>query len=318
MPKFAANLSMLFTEKPFLDRFQAAVEAGFTGLEYLFPYDYSPAEIKQRLDDHGLSQVLHNLPAGDWGAGDRGVGCNPYRVGEFRAGVEKAIEYATALGCKQVNCLAGIQPKDVSDEQARQTLVDNLRFAADKLKAAGILLLAEPINTRDIPGFFLNGTEQALAIFDEVGSDNLKLQYDIYHMQIMEGDLALTLEKHLARIAHVQLADSPGRHEPGTGEINYPFLFDHLDRLGYDGWIGCEYKPRTTTLRKPGLVGQRAKPYDKPSRRREQMSSKIGFIGLGLMGAPMAGHLLDAGYTMITYVKRGVLNEDWRPGAVRR
>ncbi|NIC05502.1 hydroxypyruvate isomerase [Billgrantia bachuensis] len=247
MPKFAANLSMLFTEEDFLDRFKAAAEAGFKGVEYLFPYDYTAVELKALLDEHGLTQVLHNLPAGDWGAGERGIACHPDRVEEFRAGVVKAIDYATVLGCKQVNCLAGIQPQGVSLEQARRTLVDNLRFAADKLEAAGILLLAEPINTRDIPGFFLNRTEQALAIFDEVGSDNLKLQYDIYHMQIMEGDLAPTIEKHLGRIAHVQLADNPGRHEPGTGEINYPFLFAHLDRLGYDGWIGCEYKPATTT-----------------------------------------------------------------------
>ncbi|MCE8010617.1 hydroxypyruvate isomerase [Billgrantia desiderata] len=256
MPKFAANLSMLFTEEDFLDRFQAAAEAGFKGVEYLFPYDYSAVELKARLDEHGLTQVLHNLPAGDWGAGERGIACHPDRVEEFRAGVEKAIDYATVLGCKQVNCLAGIQPQGVSLEQARRTLVENLRYAAEKLEAAGILLLAEPINTRDIPGFFLNRTEQALAIFDEVGSPNLKLQYDIYHMQIMEGDLAPTIEKHLARIAHVQLADNPGRHEPGTGEIHYPFLFAYLDRLGYDGWIGCEYKPKTTTREGLGWLDQ--------------------------------------------------------------
>lgn len=256
MPKFAANLSMLFTEEDFLDRFKAAAEAGFKGVEYLFPYDYSAVELKARLDEHGLTQVLHNLPAGDWGAGERGIACHPDRVEEFRAGVEKAIDYATVLGCKQVNCLAGIQPQGVSLEQARRTLVENLRYAAEKLEAAGILLLAEPINTRDIPGFFLNRTEQALAIFDEVGSNNLKLQYDIYHMQIMEGDLAPTIEKHLSRIAHVQLADNPGRHEPGTGEIHYPFLFAHLERLGYDGWIGCEYKPKTTTREGLGWLDQ--------------------------------------------------------------
>ncbi|WP_136253324.1 hydroxypyruvate isomerase [Onishia niordana] len=247
MAKFAANLSMLFTEVDFLDRFQAAAAAGFKGVEYLFPYDFEAAEIKRRLDDNGLTQVLFNLPAGDWGGGERGIACHPDRVEEFREGVERAIEYARVLGNTQVNCLAGIQPEGVSDHQARQTLVDNLRFAADKLEAAGILLIAEPINTRDIPGFFLNRTTQALALFDEVGSRNLKLQYDIYHMQIMEGDLAPTIEKHLDRIAHVQLADNPGRHEPGTGEINYPFLFAHLDRLGYAGWIGCEYKPQAGT-----------------------------------------------------------------------
>ncbi|QEA38421.1 hydroxypyruvate isomerase [Pistricoccus aurantiacus] len=247
MPKFAANLSMLFTEVDFLDRFKAAADAGFEGVEYLFPYDFEAAEIKKRLDDNKLTQVLHNLPAGDWGAGERGIACHPGRVDEFREGVDKAIEYATILGCRQVNCLTGIKPDSVSDEEAHKTVVENLRFAADKLKQAGILLVAEPVNTRDIPGFFLNRTEQAIALFDEVGSDNLKLQYDIYHMQIMEGNLAPTIEKHFERIAHVQLADNPGRHEPGTGEINYPFLFDHLDRLGYEGWIGCEYKPKTET-----------------------------------------------------------------------
>jgi hydroxypyruvate isomerase len=247
MPKFAANLSMLFTEAAFLDRFAAASDAGFTGVEYLFPYDYAPTEIKARLDEHGLAQVLFNLPAGDWGAGERGIACHPDRVTEFREGVDLAIDYATVLGCAQVNCLAGIKPEGVGDDAARETLIENLGFAAERLEAAGIRLLAEPINTRDIPGFFLTRTEQALAIFDTVGSRNLKLQYDLYHMQVMEGDLARTLERHLDRIAHVQIADNPGRHEPGTGEIHYPFLFAHLDRLGYTGWVGCEYKPATTT-----------------------------------------------------------------------
>jgi hydroxypyruvate isomerase len=247
MPKFAANLSMLFTEVEFLDRFAAAARAGFQGVEYLFPYDYPAETLKARLDDNGMTQVLFNLPAGDWAAGERGIACHPERVEEFREGVERAIAYARVLGNTQVNCLAGIKPQGVSDDEARQTLIENLRFAAGKLADAGILLIAEPINTRDIPGFFLNRTEQALAIFDEVGSDNLKLQYDIYHMQIMEGDLAPTIEKHLARIAHVQIADNPGRHEPGSGEIHYPFLFAHLDRLGYRGWVGAEYKPAATT-----------------------------------------------------------------------
>ncbi|MBB3329394.1 hydroxypyruvate isomerase [Halomonas campaniensis] len=247
MPKFAANLSMLFTEVEFLDRFAAAARAGFQGVEYLFPYDYPAEEIKRRLDGNGLTQVLFNLPAGDWAAGERGIACHPDRVEEFRDGVERAIAYARVLGNTQVNCLAGIKPQGVSDDEARRTLIENLRFAAKKLADAGILLIAEPINTRDIPGFFLNRTEQALAIFDEVASDNLRLQYDIYHMQIMEGDLAPTIEKHLARIAHIQIADNPGRHEPGTGEIHYPFLFAHLDRVGYRGWVGAEYKPAGRT-----------------------------------------------------------------------
>jgi hydroxypyruvate isomerase len=248
MPKFAANLTMLFNELEFLARFEAAAKAGFRGVEYLFPYPFPKERLAEELSKHQLVQVLHNLPAGDWAAGERGIAVDPSRVGEFQEGVGKAIEYATALGCKQVNCLAGITPKDVSPEQARKTFVDNLKFAAPKLGAANIKLLIEPINTRDIPGFFLSGTKQALALMDEVGSPNLLLQYDIYHMQIMEGDLAPTIQRNLARIAHLQLADNPGRNEPGTGEINYPFLFQFLDNLGYEGWIGCEYKPKTTTL----------------------------------------------------------------------
>ena len=247
MPRFAANLSMLFTELDFLDRFEAAAKAGFKGVEYLFPYPWSADELVERLQAHGLTQVLHNLPAGDWDAGERGIACHPDRVQEFREGVDRALEYAGALGCSQLNCLAGIRPDRVSEAEARATLVDNLRFAADRLGQEGLKLLAEPINTRDIPGFFLCHTAQALEIFDEVGAGNLYLQYDAYHMQIMEGDLAPTIERHLARIAHVQVADSPGRHEPGSGEINYPFLFDWLDRLGYAGWIGCEYKPAAGT-----------------------------------------------------------------------
>lgn len=191
--------------------------------------------------------MLHNLPAGDWGKGERGIACHPDRVAEFQEGVGKAIDYAKTLGCQQVNCLAGIAPQGVAPEKVRQTFIDNLKFAAAELKKAGIKLLIEPINTIDIPGFYLNRTQQALDIIKEVGSDNLFLQYDIYHMQIMEGDLARTMEKNLRLIAHIQLADNPGRHEPGTGEINYPFLFSHLDRIGYAGWIGCEYKPAATT-----------------------------------------------------------------------
>jgi hydroxypyruvate isomerase len=247
MPKFAANLSMLFTELPFAERFGAAARAGFAGVEYLFPYAMEKEAIAALLREHGLTQVLFNLPAGNWDAGERGIACHPDRVDEFRVGVDKAIDYAKLLGNKQVNCLAGILPKGVAPSDAHRTLVENLKFAAAKLKDAGILLIAEPINTYDIPGFFLNRSGQAMALFDEVGSDNLKLQYDIYHMQRMEGELANTMQRLLPRIAHIQLADNPGRNEPGTGEINYAFLFGFLDRIGYDGWIGCEYKPKTTT-----------------------------------------------------------------------
>jgi hydroxypyruvate isomerase len=247
MPKFAANLTMLFNELDFTERFAAAAKAGFKGVEYLFPYAYRKEQLAEHLARHGLVQVLHNLPAGDWAKGERGIACLPDRTDEFRAGVRQAIDYATALGCRQVNCLAGIAPLSVTGEELRKTLVANLRFAATALGEAGIRLLVEPINTRDIPGFYLCRTAQALELIDEVGSENLFLQYDIYHMQIMEGDLARTLEASLPRIAHVQLADNPGRNEPGTGEINYPFLFRHLDRIGYRGWIGCEYKPRGAT-----------------------------------------------------------------------
>ena len=248
MPKFAANLTMLFNEVEFMDRFDAAAKAGFRGVEYLFPYANDKNQLADKLKTLKLTQVLHNLPAGDWGAGDRGHACQPVRVGEFQDGVGKAIEFATALGCQQANCLAGIAPKDAKPDQLRKTFVENLKFAAGKLKAAGIKLLIEPINTYDIPGFYLSRSAQALEIMDEVGSDNLFLQYDIYHMQRMEGELAANLKKHLARIRHIQLADNPARNEPGTGEINYPFLFKHIDQIGYDGWIGCEYKPATTTV----------------------------------------------------------------------
>jgi hydroxypyruvate isomerase len=247
MPKFAANLTMLFNELDFSDRFAAAAKAGFKGVEYLFPYAYRKEQLAELLARHGLVQVLHNLPAGDWAKGERGIACLPDRTDEFRAGVRQAIDYATALGCQQVNCLAGIAPPSVAAEELSETFVANLRFAATALGAAGIRLLVEPINTRDIPGFYLCRTAQALELIDKVGSENLFLQYDIYHMQIMEGDLVCTLEASLPRIAHVQLADNPGRNEPGTGEINYPFLLRHLDRIGYQGWIGCEYKPRGAT-----------------------------------------------------------------------
>ena len=247
MPRFAANLSMLFTEVDFLDRFAAAANAGFSGVEYLFPYDYPAEQIKAQLDANKLQQVLFNLPAGDWAKGERGIACDPSRVEEFRAGVDQAIAYAEVLGNTQINCLAGIRPQGHDCATVRQTFVDNLKYAASKLEAAGIRLVMEMINTRDIPGFYLNSTKQALEIREAVGSANLYLQYDIYHMQIMEGDLARTVESNLAVINHVQLADNPGRNEPGTGEINYRFLFEHLDRIGYQGWVGCEYKPKTTT-----------------------------------------------------------------------
>jgi hydroxypyruvate isomerase len=257
MPKFCANLTMLWNELDFTDRFAAAARAGFKGVEYLFPYDHDKNRLAEQLRQHRLTQVLHNLPAGNWAQGERGIACHPRRVAEFQDGVGKAIEYAQALGCKQVNCLAGIRPSQVDPGLARETYIRNLQFAAPLLHDAGIKLLIEPVNTRDIPGFFLNNSKQAFDIIKAVGSDNLFLQYDIYHAQVMEGDLARTIEANLALIPHMQLADNPGRNEPGTGEINYPFLFQHIDRIGYGGWIGCEYKPKTTTDAGLGWI----KPY---------------------------------------------------------
>lgn len=248
MPRFAANLTMLFTELPFLQRFEAAAKAGFKAVEYLFPYAFDKKELTAALRANGLQQVLHNLPAGAWEGGERGIACHPDRVGEFREGVGMAIDYATALGCPKLNCLLGKLPAGVSPDEARKVAVENLRFAARELQSAGIMLLIEPINHFDIPGFFLTRTDQALAIIDEVGSTNLLLQYDIYHAQRMEGELGATLQKNMARIGHIQLADNPGRGEPGTGEINYPWLFKHIDAIGYTGWIGCEYKPRGETV----------------------------------------------------------------------
>ena len=254
MPKFAANLTMLFNELDFLDRFQAAADAGFAGVEYLFPYAWPAAQLAEKLDQAGLVQVLHNLPAGDWAGGERGIACHPDRIGEFQEGVGRAIDYARTLGCKQLNCLAGIAPAGVPTATVHETFVANLRFAAARLKDAGIRLLVEPINTFDIPGFYLNRTEQAIALLDEVGADNLFVQYDIYHAQRMEGELGNTIARYLPRIAHMQLADNPGRNEPGTGEINFAWLLRHIDQLGYQGWIGCEYKPAAGTREGLGWI----------------------------------------------------------------
>ena len=247
MTRLAANLTMLFNEAEFLDRFGHAARAGFRGVEFLFPYAYRAEEIADRLDAWRLTLVLHNLPAGDWAGGERGIACHPGREAQFQEGVGVALDYARALGVTQLNCLAGIAPPGVAHDQEHATLVSNLRFAADALRREGIDLLIEPINTRDIPGFFLHGTRQALDIIAETGADNLFLQYDIYHMQRMEGELASTIKANLGQIRHIQLADNPGRGEPGTGEINYRYLLGMLDELGYGGWVGCEYKPRAAT-----------------------------------------------------------------------
>ena len=247
MPRFAANLTLLFNEQPFLERFAAARAAGFAGVEYLFPYAWPAEVLQQQLRSHGLTQVLFNLPPGDWDGGERGIACLPGREDEFRAGVEQAIVYAQALDCQQLKCLAGLCPEGLQ-ARAWDTLVANVRYAAQRLAEAGLRLLVEPINSRvDMPGFLLDTSNKGVQLLDQVGSDNVRLQYDLYHMQIMEGDLLRTLERLLPRIGHIQFADNPGRHEPGTGEINYPAIFAALDSLGYDGWVSAEYRPATST-----------------------------------------------------------------------
>jgi len=249
MPRLAANVSLMFPEVPFMERFAAAARAGFRYVEYQFPYGFgSAAEVAQRVRDAGVEVVLHNLPGGDAAKGDRGIACQPARVAEFREGVERAIEYAKAVSCPRLNALAGVAPADAALELLFETLVENLRFAAGKLAAAGLTLLTEPANRRTIPDFFLCGSRQGIEVIDAAGAPNLKLQYDIFHMQIVEGDLAKTIERLLPRIGHMQLADVPDRHEPGTGEINFDYLLAHIDRLGYQGWMGCEYIPKGDTV----------------------------------------------------------------------
>jgi hydroxypyruvate isomerase len=247
MPKFSANLTMMFNEADFIDRFAAASEAGFRGVEFLFPYAYDKTKLMDLLFENELQMILFNMPAGKWDAGDRGITCDPSRTAEFQDNVGKAVDYALTLGCGQLHAMAGIMPSGVSEDRMWETYIANLKFASAELKKHGLKLVIEAINTRDMPGYFLNRTWQGLDAIDEVGADNIFLQYDIYHMQIMEGDLSHTIETNLPQIAHMQMADTPGRHEPGTGEINYNFLFEFIDDLGYEGWIGCEYKPLGAT-----------------------------------------------------------------------
>ena len=247
MLSFSANLSMLFTEVAFLERFGRAATCGFRAVECQFPYPHAIDAIGEQLERHRLSLVLHNLPPGDWSKGERGIACLPDRIGEFQDSVGRAIEYASRLRCPQLNCLAGLAPEGVSRDRLRTTFVDNLRFAADKMKHAGLTLLIEPLNTRDTPRFFLHTPAQAVGIISEVGRDNLRLQFDAFHTHVMEGDVVASLNRHLAHIGHVQVADDPGRHEPGTGQIDFPSFFQALDRTAYAGWIGCEYMPSGVT-----------------------------------------------------------------------
>jgi hydroxypyruvate isomerase len=247
MPRFSANVSMLFTEHPFLERFAAAAKAGFKAVEFQFPYDFDKDEIADRVRSAGLIQSLFNFPPGDFAAGERGMACLPDRVREFQDSIGLGIAYAKVIGCERLNVSAGIKPPGADADRLFDTFVANLRFAATECAKEGIMCLTEPINYFDIPGYYLNRTADAAAVLDAVGSDNLFIEYDVYHMQRMEGELARTLEANIGRIRNIQVADNPGRHEPGTGEINYPFIFALIDRLGYDGWVGCEYAPASGT-----------------------------------------------------------------------
>lgn len=257
MPRFSVNLSIMFAEYDFMDRFERAAKAGFKAVEYMFPYPYEKVDLVDKLEQHGLTQVLMNLPAGNWDAGERGIAVIPGREGEFRRGVDLAIDYAKALKVSRINCLVGLTPTDVAPEQARASVVANLGYAAQVLATKGLKLLIEALNTNDIPGFYLSSTADAVALIAEVNHPNLFIQYDVYHMQVMEGNLTDTIRKNIGRIGHIQIADVPGRHEPGTGEINYTNLFRFIDEAGYDGFIGCEYRPATKTEEGLGWM----KPY---------------------------------------------------------
>ena len=247
MPRFAANLSMMFNEVPFLDRFARARAAGFAAVEFLFPYDHPAAEIRARLDGEGLSLVLFNAPPGDWDGGERGTASLPGREGDFRDGIARALDYAGALGCPRLHVMAGNAPEGTSRDALAARYAANLDWAAGQLAPHGVKPVIEPINGRDMPAFFLRTTAQAVAVIEAVGPDRLGLQYDLYHTQITEGDLVKRAERLLPYIAHMQVADVPARNEPGTGEVAWPFVFDRLDVMGYRGWIGCEYRPAGNT-----------------------------------------------------------------------
>ncbi|HTD04346.1 2-oxo-tetronate isomerase [Undibacterium sp.] len=248
MPKFAANLTMQFNEVPFMQRFQAAAEAGFKAVEFLFPYEVDAAEIAAQLRQHRLQNVLFNLSAGDWAAGERGMACHPGRQQAFRDSVRQALDYAQALGTPRVHVMAGLLPAGAEPERCHAAYVENLRYACAEAAGHGIQCLIEPINTRDMPGYFLTTQTQAHAIREEAGAANLQVQMDFYHVQIMEGDIAMKLRRYLPHIGHIQVAGVPDRHEPDNGEVNYPYLFKLLDQLGYAGWVGCEYRPANGTV----------------------------------------------------------------------
>ena len=247
MPRFCANLSMMFTEHAFLDRFAQAAQAGFTAVEFLFPYEHEPAEIRARLQDHGLQQILFNMPPGDWAMGERGLACLPGRQAEFRDGVARALDYAAVLGTKRLHCMAGLLQAATPHATAASLYAANLAWACEQAKAAGVLIVIEPINHRDMPGFFLNTTGHAAAVVEAIGRDRLAILFDVYHCQVTEGDVTSRMARLLPLIGHIQIADVPGRNEPGSGELNWAYVFRHMDSLGYDGWVGCEYRPAAGT-----------------------------------------------------------------------
>ncbi len=249
MPRFAANLSTLYSEHPFLDRFAAASADGFEAVEYLFPYAYDSGELRRRLDEHGLRQVLFNAPPGDWDGGERGIAALPGREAEVREGIDRALAYAAALGSPRIHLMAGLVPAGVERSACRDTYVANLAYAAGQAASAAVDILIEPINTRDMPGYFLNRQADAHAVVEEVGAPNLKVQLDLYHCQIVEGDLTATLRRDLptGRVGHLQIAGVPDRHEPDRGELNLRHLLAVVDELGFAGWIGCEYFPKGGT-----------------------------------------------------------------------
>jgi hydroxypyruvate isomerase len=247
MPKFAANLSMMFTEVSFLDRFAAAADAGFKAVEFLFPYEHSPEEVVNRSRSAGVDVILFNMPAGNWAAGERGITCIPGREEEFRAGVDSALRYALALGTPRLHSMAGIAPKGADPAQCRKTLIANLEYAAEKLAKHDITLLLEAINTRDMPGFILSTQQDAFSICEAAKAPNLRMQMDLYHMQVMEGDLATKLKHYAPHCGHIQIAGCPERNEPDSGEVRYEYIFRLLDEIGYEGWLGCEYRPAGRT-----------------------------------------------------------------------
>lgn len=254
MPRFAANLSMMFNELEFLDRFAAARKAGFEGVEFLFPYEYPAAELRTRLKGEGLTQALFNMPPGNWAGGERGLASLPGRQAEFREAVKRALDYATALECRLLHCMAGIPAADVSPITAAALYAANLAWAAEQAAPAGVRLAIEPINHRDMPGYFLNTQAQGAGVVEAIGKDRVGLQFDLYHVQITEGDITKRMERYMPLIAHMQIADVPARNEPGTGEIGWRYVFRRMDELGYQGWVGCEYRPAGETTAGLGWI----------------------------------------------------------------